>query len=116
MVSWCRCHLYDDMDGDTKRAILALYRATDDPGGEPARMLSAALRPLDRPVLVVWGSNDPYIPVEQAERQRETFPSARVVVLDRSGHWPFVDDLEGVADPVLEFLREVTGVPARQGG
>jgi hypothetical protein len=39
-----------------------------------------------------------------------------VVVLDRSGHWPFVDDLEGVAGPVLEFLREVTGVPARQGG
>jgi hypothetical protein len=35
------------------------------------------------------------------------------VVLDRSGHWPFVDDLEGVAGPVLEFLREVTG---RSGG
>ena len=79
-------------------------------------MLSAALRPLDRPALVVWGGKDPYIPVEQAQRQRETFPSARVVVLDRSGHWPFVDDLEGVAGPVLEFLREVTGVPARHGG
>jgi pimeloyl-ACP methyl ester carboxylesterase len=36
--------MYDDMDRGTKRAILALYRATDDPGGEPARMLSAALR------------------------------------------------------------------------
>jgi pimeloyl-ACP methyl ester carboxylesterase len=108
--------MYDDMDAGTKHAILALYRATDDPGGEPARMLSAALRPLDRPALVVWGRNDPYIPVEQAERQRETFPSARVVVLDRSGHWPFVDDLEGVAGPVLKFLREKTGVPARHGG
>jgi pimeloyl-ACP methyl ester carboxylesterase len=104
------------MDGDTKRAILALYRATDDPGGEPARMLSAALRPLDHPALVVWGRNDPYIPIEQAERQRETFPSARVVVLDRSGHWPFVDDLEGVARPLLQFLHEATGVSARQGG
>jgi pimeloyl-ACP methyl ester carboxylesterase len=108
--------MYDSMDRDTKRAILALYRATDDPGGEPARMLSAALRPLDRPALVVWGGKDPYIPVEQAQRQRETFPSARVVVLDRSGHWPFVDDLEGVAGPVLGFLREVIGVPARHGG
>jgi hypothetical protein len=39
-----------------------------------------------------------------------------VVVLDRSGHWPFVDDLEGVAGPVVEFLREVIGVPARHGG
>jgi pimeloyl-ACP methyl ester carboxylesterase len=108
--------MYHDMDAGTKRAILALYRATDDPGGEPARMLSAALRPLDRPALVVWGRNDPYIPVEQAQRQRQTFPSAKVVVLDRSGHWPFVDDLEGVAGPMLEFLREMTGVRARQGG
>jgi pimeloyl-ACP methyl ester carboxylesterase len=108
--------MYDDMDAGTKHAILALYRATDDPGGEPARMLSAALRPLDRPALVVWGRNDPYIPVEQAERQREAFPSARVVVLDRSGHWPFVDDLEGVAEPVLTFLREMTEVPVRHGG
>jgi pimeloyl-ACP methyl ester carboxylesterase len=65
--------MYGDMDRGTKRAILALYRATDDPGGEPARMLSAALRPLDRPALVVWGRNDPYIPVEQAHRQRQTF-------------------------------------------
>lgn len=108
--------MYTDLDRGTKRAILALYRATDDPGGEPARMLSAALRPLDRPALVVWGRNDPYIPVEQAQRQRQTFPSAKVVVLDRSGHWPFVDDLEGVAGPMLTFLREMTGVRARQGG
>jgi pimeloyl-ACP methyl ester carboxylesterase len=64
----------------------------------------------------VWGKNDPYIPVEQAQRQRQTFPRARVVVLDRSGHWPFVDDLDGVAGPVLQFLQEVTGVPARQRG
>jgi pimeloyl-ACP methyl ester carboxylesterase len=101
--------MYDDMDRGTRRAVLALYRATGDPGGAPARLLSAALRPLDRPALVVWGRHDPYIPVEQAERQRETFPSARVVVLDGSGHWPFVDDPEGVAGPVLAFLREVTG-------
>jgi pimeloyl-ACP methyl ester carboxylesterase len=67
--------MYDDMDRATKRAILALYRATNDPGGEPAQLLSATLRPLDRPALVVWGSTDPYIPVEQAERQRQTFPA-----------------------------------------
>lgn len=78
-----------------------------DPGGAPTRLLSAALRQLDRPALVVWGRHDPYIPVEQAERQWETFPSARVIVLDGSGHWPFVDDPEAVAGPVLAFLREV---------
>jgi pimeloyl-ACP methyl ester carboxylesterase len=98
--------MYADLDRGTRRAILALYRATPDPAGGLAP-IAAALRPLDRPALVVWGRHDPYIPVEQAERQREAFPRARVVILDDSGHWPFADNPEGVEGPVLDFLRTV---------
>ena len=60
---------------------------------------------IDVPVLVIWGRHDPYVPVQFAEAQRQTFPQARVVVLDNSGHWPFVDDPEGVAAALLPFLR-----------
>ena len=98
--------MYADLDRGTRRAILALYRATPDPAGGLAQ-IAAALRPLDRPALVVWGRHDPYIPVEQAERQRQAFPRARVVILDDSGHWPFADNPEGVEEPVLDFLRTV---------
>jgi pimeloyl-ACP methyl ester carboxylesterase len=101
--------MYDDFDGGTKRAVLRLYRATDAPD-EAARQLSAALRPLDRPALVVWGRHDPYISFEQAERQRETFPRARIEILDGSGHWPYADDPEGVAKLVVPFLeQQLTG-------
>ncbi len=55
--------MYADLDRGTKRAILALYRATDDPAGDSVR-LGAALRPLDRPTLVIWGRHDP----ERSER------------------------------------------------
>jgi pimeloyl-ACP methyl ester carboxylesterase len=87
----------------TKRAILRLYRAT------PASMLGAraqALRALDRPALVVWATRDAYLPYEQAERQREAFPSARVELLEGHGHWVFVEDPERVAALVVPFLRE----------
>jgi pimeloyl-ACP methyl ester carboxylesterase len=47
--------MYADLDGGTKRTILALYRATDDPAGASVR-LGAALGPLDRPTLVIWGA------------------------------------------------------------
>jgi len=96
--------MFDDYDRGTRRAVLKLYRATSDPG----RMeeMAQALRPLARPALVVWGKHDPYIPVRYAERQREVFPSAKVVVLERSGHWPFADDPDAVAQAVLPFLRE----------
>jgi pimeloyl-ACP methyl ester carboxylesterase len=104
--------MYDDLDRGTKRAILALYRATDDPAGASVR-LGAALRPLDRPALVIWGRHDPYLSVALAERQREAFPSARVEVLDGSGHWPFMDDPERTERLVLEFLSTVVGAARR---
>jgi pimeloyl-ACP methyl ester carboxylesterase len=98
--------MYRDFDRGTRRAILRLYRATSDPGGEPARLLAAALRPLDRPALVLWGRHDPYLPVRFAARQHEVFPRARIIILENSGHWPFADDPEGVARELLPFLRQ----------
>jgi flavin-dependent dehydrogenase/pimeloyl-ACP methyl ester carboxylesterase len=104
--------MYDDTDAGTKRAILRLYRATDDPAAA-SRRHADALRPLDRPALVVWGAHDPYIPVAQAERQREAFPRAEVTILDDSGHWPFADDPDGVGRVVEPFLRQVVGAEAQ---
>jgi menaquinone-9 beta-reductase len=96
--------MYDDMDAGTSRAILRLYRATDDPSALGRRQADE-LRPLDRPALVVWGAHDPYLPVGMADRQREAFPSAEIEVLRDSGHWPFADDPDAVGRLVEPFLR-----------
>ena len=69
------------------------------------QLLQPALSTLDPPTLVIWGAHDPAVPVEQAERQRESFPSAEIVVLPDSGHWPMLDDPAGVAAALLPFLR-----------
>jgi menaquinone-9 beta-reductase len=108
--------MYDHIDAGTTRAVLSLYRATDDPGGV-GRRHTDALAPLDRPALVVWGAHDPYIPVAMAERQRQAFPSTEIAILDDSGHWPFADDPDGVGRHVEPFLRAVVagermGAPA----
>ena len=100
--------MYDDMDSGTSRAVLNLYRATDDPGAS-GRRHAAALAPLARPALVVWGARDPYIPVAMAERQREAFPGAEIAILDDSGHWPFADHPEAVGRHVEPFLRATVG-------
>lgn len=94
--------MYDDYDWGTRRAVLKLYRATT-PGRFEA--MAGVLRELDRPTLVVWGRRDPYIPFEQAVRQRAVFPQAEIVVLDQSGHWPFADDPSRVAELVVPFLE-----------
>jgi pimeloyl-ACP methyl ester carboxylesterase len=87
-------------------AVLRLYRATDDVVVSSVH-LQPRLRSLDRPALVVWGAQDPYLPVRYADRQRESFPRAEIVVLADSGHWPMIDDPVAVEQPVLRFLRAV---------
>ena len=87
----------------TKRAVLKLYRATP---ADKLADLAAALRPLDRPALVIWGTKDAYLPREQAERQRRTFPSAQVELLEGHGHWVMLEDPERVASLVVPFLRQ----------
>jgi pimeloyl-ACP methyl ester carboxylesterase len=96
----------------TKRAVLKLYRAT------PANRLAAprdALRALDRPALVIWATDDAYLPTEQAERQRQAFPSARVELLEGHGHWAFMEHPERLAALVIPFLREQVGAGALKG-
>jgi pimeloyl-ACP methyl ester carboxylesterase len=100
--------MYDQYDRRTKKAVLKLYRSTDDPGAA-AEELSAWMAPKDIPALVIWGRGDSYLPHSYAERQRETFPSAEVHVLPDSGHWPFVDAAAEVEGLLLGFLRRLSG-------
>ena len=96
--------LYADNPPSARRTAMRLYRATDE------RVLSRSpepLRALDPPALVIWGAHDPYLPVEYAERQRDALPSAEVVVLPDSGHWPHHDDPDAVRSQLTGFLRKV---------
>jgi pimeloyl-ACP methyl ester carboxylesterase len=90
---------------------LKLYRNTRNTE-DGAQQFATALRPLDLPALIVWGAHDPYIPVAFAERQREVFPRAEIRILTSSGHWPFADDPDSVAQVVLPFLRQQLQRPA----
>jgi pimeloyl-ACP methyl ester carboxylesterase len=99
--------MYDDYDRGTRRMVLRLYRnRTND---EVLEAAAAHLAALDRPALVLWGGADPFVPVRHAEQQRAAFPRAEVVVLPDSSHWPFLDDPEAAAEPILAFLRGQVG-------
>jgi pimeloyl-ACP methyl ester carboxylesterase len=101
--------MFKDSDHGTRRAVLRLCRASSDPSGVGYAQI-AALRPHSRPALVVWGTHDPYLSYSQlAERQRDAFPGARIVPLEQSGHWPFLDDPEGTAAVVVPFLQKQLG-------
>jgi pimeloyl-ACP methyl ester carboxylesterase len=98
-----------DYDWGTRRAILRFWRSTSESALE---RLAPALRRLDRPALVVWGRHDRFVSVEQAERQRKSFPSCEVLVFEESGHYPNLDDPDRAAQAVIPFLRRQLRAPA----
>jgi pimeloyl-ACP methyl ester carboxylesterase len=100
--------MYDQYDRRTKKAVLELYRATDEPGAA-ATEFAAYMAPQDIPALVIWGEHDAYLPSSYAARQRDAFPSADVHVLPASGHWPFADSPEIVERLLVSFLDRLGG-------
>jgi pimeloyl-ACP methyl ester carboxylesterase len=96
--------MYDHYDRRTRKAVLALYRDTDDPGAAAAEF-SELMAPRDVPALVIWGEQDAYLPSSYATTQRQAFPSADVHVLATSGHWPYADAPETVERILVEFLQ-----------
>jgi len=60
-----------------------------------------------RPVLVVWGRQDPNVPFEFSESLMQQLPFARLVAVDDSGHLPQWEQPEIVQPALIAFLREV---------
>ncbi len=97
--------MYRNFDKGTRRAVLRLYRNTDDVSALSER-IARVLAPRRIPALVVWGAADPYVPARYAEVQRQFFDVRRVALLPDSGHWPMVDNPQAVSEAVVPFLRE----------
>ncbi|MCA0155648.1 alpha/beta hydrolase [Tsukamurella sp. M9C] len=86
----------------TPRAFARTLRAVVDPFGQVVTMLDRTYVAESVPVLVVWGSDDPIIPVEHAHLLHASLPSSRLEVFDGAGHFPFRSDPE-------RFLAVLTG-------
>ena len=66
--------------------------------------LANRLSTLEVPVLLLFGRHDPQTPLQIAEQLRDLLPDARLVVLENSGHSPFVEEADAFAHAVSEFL------------
>jgi pimeloyl-ACP methyl ester carboxylesterase len=102
-----------DFDWASRRALLRFYRAT--PAADFSRLAPEMSRRA-RPVLVLWGERDRFVPAEQADRQREAFPNAEIEILEGVGHYGHVEAPELIAERVLPFLRRQRSGAATEGG
>lgn len=62
---------------------------------------------ISSPVLVVAGKEDHQIGLEPQRQLAERLPHARLLVLERGGHFPHLDEPELFAREVIEFMRSI---------
>ena len=98
-------------DGESRRAFLATIRSVVGPDGQ--RVSAQELLPgIKVPTLLVWGARDKMIPLAHAQAALERIPDARLVVFEKGGHFPHLDEPEEFAVLIREFTTEIQ---ARKG-
>ncbi|OHU79039.1 alpha/beta fold hydrolase [Mycobacteroides chelonae] len=113
-------HMAKDFDAGTRDAVLRLYRASRHIA-EFGDALAYLLQTKDIPALVIWGRRDHFLPVKHAHQQLAAFPSARILLLEKAGHWPMITHAAETETAIRDFLIEQlsesqvhTTVPALQ--
>ena len=67
-------------------------RAVVDPGGQTVSALDRIYLASGLPTLIIWGDEDPIIPIEHAYAAQGAIEGSRLEVMEGCGHFPHVED------------------------
>ena len=92
-------------DRGSREAFLHTLRAVIDRHGQrvSARDRLYLLAPI--PTLIVWGERDRTIPIEHGRQAHAAIPGSRFETLPRAAHFPNLEDPEGLAAVLRDFLE-----------
>ncbi|MGK5543195.1 alpha/beta fold hydrolase [Streptomyces sp. URMC 127] len=90
--------------------------ATSAPDRRTLLAWSEQLRDFDRPVLVVWATEDPLMPREHGPRLAQLYPKGRLVEINDSSTLVPEDQPEQLAAVLTDFLTQTGAKPARLSG
>ena len=83
----------------------AFFRAARGITGGGLAGREPELRDLDIPTLILWGEEDPFLPVELAERLGDTVPGSTTGLLPGCSHFLMEDAPQTVGPLIYEYLR-----------
>ncbi|HET7437282.1 MAG TPA: alpha/beta fold hydrolase [Thermoanaerobaculia bacterium] len=70
-----------------------------------------AMRAIQTPALIVWGADDPLVPVHYAVEMQQLIPGARLEVLPHAAHVAMYEAPRAFNELALAFLDEVEAAP-----
>jgi pimeloyl-ACP methyl ester carboxylesterase len=98
-------------DAEARQAFIQTVRTVIDIGGQRATALDRLYLAAKIPTLVLWGDQDPMIPVAHGRAAHAAIPGSRLVVFEGAGHFPHIDAPLRFVRELADFLR--TTRPAR---
>jgi pimeloyl-ACP methyl ester carboxylesterase len=88
---------------ENRMAFLYTVRSIIDVGGQRVSARDRLYLAQHVPTLLVWGENDPIIPVEHAHEAHELIPDSHLVTFRGAGHFPHRDRPRAFAAAIDEF-------------
>jgi pimeloyl-ACP methyl ester carboxylesterase len=91
-------------DRQARQAFLRTLRSVVDYRGQAVSALNRLHLNSGLPIMLIWGEQDPIIPVAHATAALEAWPSTRLEVLEGVGHFPQVEAPTKVVDLIEDFI------------
>jgi pimeloyl-ACP methyl ester carboxylesterase len=91
-------------DVAARRAFLHTARSVIDQHGQRVDARDRLYLSAELPSLLIWGAEDPIIPLAHGERAHGLMPGSRLEVFPGAGHFPFNDDPDRFADVLRDFI------------
>ena len=95
----------------SRRAFLQTLRSVIDVHGQHVSATDRLYLLGDMATLIVWGERDRTIPLEHGRAAHKAIPRCRFETLPRAAHFPHLEDPEGLAAILADFLA--TTAPVR---
>jgi pimeloyl-ACP methyl ester carboxylesterase len=92
-------------DRGAREAFLHTLRAVVDLEGQRVSATDRLYLAQRLPTLLIWGTDDPIIPIEHGRAAQERIPESRLVEIPGAGHWPQLDDPDRFVDELNEFVE-----------
>ena len=63
------------------------------------------LENIRKETLIIWGDSDKFFSIEQAKDANNMIKKSKLIIIEKAGHIPFVDQPEEFTQSVLDFLK-----------
>ena len=93
-------------DSERRKAFLATLRAVVDMEGQRIAALDRLYLAEALPLLILWGENDPIIPVEHGREAHAQLPGSRLEIFEDTGHVPMLERPGRFIATLQRFLAE----------